>query len=196
LAHRSASGCSTFSTKIEHTFWSRGKTWDLREAALYGNSHYDLPTVLRWVTANIGLHHVHHLCSRIPFYRLQLALRQHPDLVDVDRLTLGQSFSCVRRVLWDETAGRLVTFGELQNRFNAGPADGGAARRCPLVRQPFCATRHALWSVLQTSPEPGNDNNRHLAGQSGRFAFADCQAHVQTLPNIENFGAQGTRSRG
>jgi cold shock protein len=24
-----------------------------------------------------------------------------------------------------------------------------------------------------------------LAGQSGRFAFADCQAHVQTPPNIE-----------
>jgi hypothetical protein len=34
----------------------------------------ELPTVLRWFTANIGLHRIHHLCSRIPFYRLPLAL--------------------------------------------------------------------------------------------------------------------------
>ncbi len=102
--------------QFEHTFWARGKAWNLQEAALYGSSHYDLPSVLRWFTANIGLHHIHHLCSRIPFYSLPLALRQNPDLADVGRLTLGQSFSCVRRVLWDETSGRLITFRELQNR--------------------------------------------------------------------------------
>ena len=44
--------------------------WDLHEAALHGSSHYDLPGILRWFTANIGVHHVHHLCSRIPYYRL------------------------------------------------------------------------------------------------------------------------------
>jgi cold shock protein len=47
-----------------------------------------------------------------------------------------------------------------------------------------------MWSALQTSFEQGNDNNRHLAGQSGRFAFAEYQAHVQTLPNIENRGSR------
>jgi acyl-lipid omega-6 desaturase (Delta-12 desaturase) len=104
--------------QFEYTFWARGKAWSLHEAALYGSSHYELPSVLRWFTANIGLHHIHHLCSRIPFYRLPLALRQHPDLADVGRLTLGQSFACVRRVLWDETSGRLITFGELVNRLN------------------------------------------------------------------------------
>jgi acyl-lipid omega-6 desaturase (Delta-12 desaturase) len=109
--------------QFEHTFWARGKAWSLQEAALYGSSHYDLPSVLRWFTANIGLHHIHHLCSRIPFYRLPLALRQNPDLADVGRLTLGQSFSCVRRVLWDETSGRLITFRELQNRPNIGSSE-------------------------------------------------------------------------
>ncbi len=109
--------------QFEYTFWARGKAWNLQEAALYGSSHYDLPTVLRWFTANIGLHHIHHLCSRIPFYRLPLALRQNRDLADVGRLTLGQSFSCVRRVLWDETSGRLITFRELQNRPNIGSSE-------------------------------------------------------------------------
>lgn len=109
--------------QFEHTLWARGKAWNLHEAALYGSSHYDLPGVLRWFTANIGLHHIHHLCSRIPFYRLPLALRQHSDLANVRRLTIGQSFACVRHVLWDETSGRLITFGELANRLKAAPSE-------------------------------------------------------------------------
>lgn len=111
--------------QFEHTFWARGRTWRLHEAALYGSSHYDLPIVLRWFTANIGLHHIHHLCSRIPFYRLPRALRHHPDLADIGRLSLLQSVACVRRVLWDETTGRLITFGELRTRFRA-EASGAA----------------------------------------------------------------------
>ena len=102
--------------QFEHTNWAENGNWSFPTAALYGSSHYDLPAVLRWFTANIGVHHIHHLCSRIPFYRLPLALRQHPGLANVGRLTLGQSFACVRLVLWDETAQRLITFHELRAR--------------------------------------------------------------------------------
>jgi acyl-lipid omega-6 desaturase (Delta-12 desaturase) len=101
--------------QFEHTVWSDNGNWNLPSAALHGSSHYDLPVVLRWFTANIGVHHIHHLCSRIPFYRLPLALRQHPDLANVGRLTLWQSLACVRLVLWDETARRLITFRELRS---------------------------------------------------------------------------------
>ena len=105
--------------QFEHTSWSEHRNWRFATAALYGSSHYDLPAVLRWFTANIGMHHVHHLCSRIPFYRLPRALRDHPDLANVGRLTLGQSLACVRLALWDETAHRLITFHELRTRFRA-----------------------------------------------------------------------------
>ena len=101
--------------QFEHTTWSGDQNWQFSTAALYGSSHYDLPAVLRWFTANIGVHHVHHLCSRIPFYRLPLALREHPDFGNVGRLTLGQSLACVRLVLWDEATQRLITFRELRN---------------------------------------------------------------------------------
>jgi acyl-lipid omega-6 desaturase (Delta-12 desaturase) len=100
--------------QFERTFWARNGAWNAREAALYGSSHYDLPIVLRWFTANIGVHHVHHLCSRVPFYRLPLILRRHPELANIGRLTLIQSFSCVPLVLWDETARRLITFRKLR----------------------------------------------------------------------------------
>ena len=53
--------------QFEETHWAREPAWSHPEAALHGSSHYDLPLVLRWFTANIGVHHVHHLNSRIPY---------------------------------------------------------------------------------------------------------------------------------
>ena len=55
---------------------------------------------------------MHHLNSRIPYYRLPRVLRDHPELRNVGRLTLLESFRCVRLVLWDETQRRLVSFRE------------------------------------------------------------------------------------
>lgn len=101
--------------QFEETFWANDGEWSLHEAALHGSSHYDLPGILRWFTANIGVHHVHHLCSRIPYYRLPRVLRDHPDLCGMSRLTLFQSFRCVRLVLWDETQRRLVSFRDVRS---------------------------------------------------------------------------------
>ncbi len=100
--------------QFEMTFWAHGAGWSSDKAALHGSSHYDLPGILRWFTANIGVHHVHHLCSRIPYYRLPRVLRDYPELRGVSRLTLLQSLQCVRLVLWDESRQRLISFGELR----------------------------------------------------------------------------------
>jgi omega-6 fatty acid desaturase (delta-12 desaturase) len=102
--------------QFEHTYWRDEQTWNLHDAALHGSSHYELPGILRWFTANIGVHHVHHLCSRIPFYRLPCVLREHPELTKVGRLTLMQSLSCVRLTLWDESQHRLISFRECAAR--------------------------------------------------------------------------------
>jgi omega-6 fatty acid desaturase (delta-12 desaturase) len=98
--------------QFENTAWAHDGTWNLQEAALHGSSHYALPGLLRWFTANIGVHHIHHLCSRIPCYRLPLVLRDNPDLAGIGRLTLLESLKCVRLVLWDESQRRLVSFRE------------------------------------------------------------------------------------
>jgi omega-6 fatty acid desaturase (delta-12 desaturase) len=100
--------------QFEDTFWAHDKDWDFHEAALRGGSHYDLPGVLRWFTANIGIHHIHHLCSRIPYYRLPQVLQDHPHLAAIGRLTLFQSLRCVRMVLWDEKRRRLISLRELK----------------------------------------------------------------------------------
>ncbi|MEM9843445.1 MAG: fatty acid desaturase [Pseudomonadota bacterium] len=98
--------------QFEHTSWNHEADWDIHDAALEGSSHYVLPPILRWITGNIGVHHVHHMASRIPFYRLPDVLRDHDALANSNRVTLRQSLSCARLALWDQSSGRLVTFAE------------------------------------------------------------------------------------
>ncbi len=75
-----------------------------------GSSHYDLPGFLRWISGNIGIHHIHHLNSRIPYYRLPKVLQDHPELKGVGRITLRDSLKSVRLSLWCERQERLVPF--------------------------------------------------------------------------------------
>ena len=98
--------------QFEDTQWSQKPEWEFQHAALHGASHYDLPAVLRWFTGNIGIHHVHHLSSRVPYYRLPEVLRDYPELHGVGRITLLDSLKCVKLVLWDENRRRLVSFRE------------------------------------------------------------------------------------
>ena len=115
---------------VQHQFdganWAHETNWNLPNAALHGSSYYDLPVVLRWFSANIGVHHVHHLASRIPFYRLLEVLRDYPELRNVGRLTLWQSLRCVNYSLWDEGAQKLISFGTLRRRMRSGETVGRA----------------------------------------------------------------------
>ncbi len=110
--------------QFEETEWDHAEDWQVHHAALHGSSHYVLPPVLQWLTGNIGIHHVHHLYSRIPFYRLTEVLRDHTILAQSQRLTLRESFSCVNMQLWDETQRRLLSFRQaklvMDQRLNAG----------------------------------------------------------------------------
>ncbi len=101
--------------QYEDTVWERRPEWDRREAALHGSSHYDLPPVLRWFSGNIGIHHVHHLCSHIPFYRLTDVIRDFPELKDISRITLFESLRCARLALWDSKSYKLLSFREAQS---------------------------------------------------------------------------------
>ncbi len=111
-----AASCGMWLFYVQHQFeetnWDRDPDWNVHHAALHGSSHYVLPGVLRWFTANIGVHHVHHMASRIPFYRLSEVLRDHDILAQSQRLTLLESFRCAGLHLWDEKNRRLLSFSE------------------------------------------------------------------------------------
>jgi omega-6 fatty acid desaturase (delta-12 desaturase) len=100
--------------QFEETHWDQPEEWDMHDAALYGSSYYALPKPLQWISGNIGIHHVHHLYSRIPFYRLPEVLRDYPVLGEIKRLGFWESLKCANLHLWDEGQRRLVRFKEVR----------------------------------------------------------------------------------
>ena len=97
--------------QFEEAYWEARTQWDFHAAALRGSSFYDLPRVLHWMTGNIGFHHIHHLSSRIPNYRLRECHEANPALQAAPRLTLLESLRCARLGLWDADRRRLIPFG-------------------------------------------------------------------------------------
>jgi omega-6 fatty acid desaturase (delta-12 desaturase) len=96
--------------QFEDVYWERHETWSFQQSALCGSSYLKLPKVLQFFTGNIGLHHIHHLCPRIPNYNLQRAHDENPVFQDAPTLSLWSGLRALRLKLYDEQLGRLVTF--------------------------------------------------------------------------------------
>jgi len=103
--------------QFEQTHWDKREAWEFHEHALKGSTHLDMPAVLRWFTGNIGIHHVHHLMSRIPFYRLPAVLEEYPELSEFNRITPLQTPRMFILTLWDEKKRELVTFREAKRSY-------------------------------------------------------------------------------
>jgi acyl-lipid omega-6 desaturase (Delta-12 desaturase) len=101
--------------QFEDAYWKNGEEWNYADAALQGSSYLKLPAVLRFFTGNIGLHHVHHLNAKIPNYHLPRAHAASPLFAAVPTLTLWDGVRAVRLKLWDEHAGKLVTFAQARH---------------------------------------------------------------------------------
>ncbi len=101
---------------IQHQFedghWDASDEWDFQVAAIRGSSYYTLPKALEWFTGNIGLHHIHHLNSVIPNYRLHDCLATSPEFQAMNSVTIWESLKCARLAVWDEAQRRLLTFRE------------------------------------------------------------------------------------
>lgn len=103
--------------QFDETHWERGNDWNFHVAALNGSSYFKLPRLLEWFSGHIGLHHVHHLCSRVPNYRLRACLEAAPELDRISRvITLRESVGCWQLTLWDERRRVMVGFRELRGK--------------------------------------------------------------------------------
>jgi omega-6 fatty acid desaturase (delta-12 desaturase) len=100
--------------QFEQAYWARSDAWNIERSAVEGSSYYDLPAILRWFSGNIGYHHLHHLATRVPNYRLRECFDSHPRLREVTRLTLGASLRSARLRLWDAQKKRMVPFSAVE----------------------------------------------------------------------------------
>ncbi|MFC3125406.1 fatty acid desaturase [Pseudoroseomonas globiformis] len=96
--------------QFEGTYWERHMEWSFVDAALSGCSYYRLPRWMHWLTGNIGYHHIHHLSSRIPNYRLASVFAEVPELREAPSIGLIESLRCAQLALWCEDRRRLVSF--------------------------------------------------------------------------------------
>jgi omega-6 fatty acid desaturase (delta-12 desaturase) len=71
--------------------------------------------VMNWFTGNIGYHHVHHLNSRIPFYRLPEVMAAMPELQHPFTTSWNpiEMMRCFRLKLWDSEAGKMITLKQM-----------------------------------------------------------------------------------
>jgi acyl-lipid omega-6 desaturase (Delta-12 desaturase) len=101
--------------QFEDTYWEHEEAWDFYRAGAHGSSFYDLGRVGHWLTGNIGYHHIHHLASQIPNYRLADCFEENPALQRATRLTIRQSLRCARLRLWDEQRRTMIPFRDLES---------------------------------------------------------------------------------
>ena len=100
--------------RFETAHWARRADWNPGEASLAGSSWFALPRVLHWLTGNIGFHHVHHLNTLVPNYRLKSAHEVVHALCPIEPLSLGGGLRAPWLTLWDEAKGRLVGFRDVE----------------------------------------------------------------------------------
>ena len=105
--------------QFEKAYWTRGDAWSIERSAIEGSSYYDLPAILHWFSGNIGYHHLHHLATRVPNYRLRECFESHARLQRAPRLTLRSSLRSARLRLWDAQARCMVPFSALATKTRA-----------------------------------------------------------------------------
>jgi len=97
----------------ETTYNNWRQNWDFLLASIRGATYYKLPKLFQWLTGNIGIHHIHHLSSRIPNYNLEKCMRENPILNKyANIITFKESLKCIQYKLWDEQRKRMISFRE------------------------------------------------------------------------------------
>lgn len=100
--------------QFEGVYWERGEKWDFVAASLEGSSYYKLPKIFQWFSGNIGFHHVHHLNSRVPNYRLEDCHHDLTQVRPIPEVGLFRSLRSLKFRLWDEDRRQLISFRQFR----------------------------------------------------------------------------------
>jgi len=115
-----AFGMGSYLFYCQHNFpgaqFRENQDWKYDYAALSSTSFMVMPRIMQWLTGNIGYHHVHHLNSRIPFYRLPEAMENMPELQNVVTTTWSpvDMWRCFQLKLWDAEKSKMITLSQLE----------------------------------------------------------------------------------
>jgi omega-6 fatty acid desaturase (delta-12 desaturase) len=98
----------------QHNFpgvsFSDNAGWAYEKAALESSSFLKTGPLMAWFSANIGYHHIHHLNSKIPFYRLPEVIAAIPELQTPKTTSFHplEIFRCLRLKVWDPETQQMI----------------------------------------------------------------------------------------
>lgn len=103
---------------VQHNFpqvtFIEKEGWSYEGAALESSSFCKMGAFMNYMTANIGYHHIHHLNSKIPFYRLPEVYAKMPELQNSRSTSLNpmEIIRCLSLKIWDVEKQKLVSLKE------------------------------------------------------------------------------------
>jgi omega-6 fatty acid desaturase (delta-12 desaturase) len=115
-----AFGLGAYLFYAQHNFpgvtFAENNEWAYEKAALESSSYMMMNPVMAWLTGNIGYHHIHHLNSKIPFYRLPEVMRDFKELQNCKRTSLSPRaiFACLRLKIWDQEKHEMVGLRDIR----------------------------------------------------------------------------------
>ena len=115
-----AFGMGSYLFYCQHNFptakFRENHDWTYVNAAINSTSFMKMNPIMQWFTGNIGYHHVHHVNSRIPFYRLIEAYNNMPELqrAPTTSWNLLEIVRCLRLKVWDPDQDKMITMSQLR----------------------------------------------------------------------------------
>ncbi len=115
-----AFGLGAYLFYAQHNFpgvtFAENNDWAYEKAAMESSSYMMMNPVMAWLTGNIGYHHIHHLNSKIPFYRLPEVMKQFKELQNCKRTSLSPKavISCLRLKIWDQEKHQMVGLRDIR----------------------------------------------------------------------------------
>jgi acyl-lipid omega-6 desaturase (Delta-12 desaturase) len=104
----------------QHNFpgvtFAENNGWTYEKAAMESSSYMVMNPLMAWLTGNIGYHHIHHLNSKIPFYRLPEVMSHIKELQTCKRTSLNirEVMACLRLKIWDQDKNKMVGLKDIR----------------------------------------------------------------------------------
>ena len=96
--------------QYEKTLWVDEEDFDNRLISLVGSSYLQLGRFFEWCYGNINYHHIHHLDTKIPMYRLRNAHQSLNTVQTLPALSPARAVKSVHLKVWNESTNRLESF--------------------------------------------------------------------------------------
>lgn len=117
-----AAGIGYFVFLVQHNFervrYDSSEGWNFYKNAFSSTSFLKVPTLLKWFSADVGYHHVHHLNMKIPNYYLESCHYELKLNQNIVTLEWNEIFKSIKYILWDNEKKKMITYNEFKSDYN------------------------------------------------------------------------------